>query len=95
MVFASIIDIQADKKAAFEYLLQQQGLTAAQVMSFGDAQSDKQFLQLAGGVAMGNAAPDVKAVASFTTKAVWEDGIAYALARLYSRLNAANKPLWG
>lgn len=82
-LFASIIDIQADKKAAFEYLLQQQGLTAAQVMSFGDAQSDKQFLQLAGvGVAMGNAAPDVKAVASFTTKAVWEDGIAYALARL-------------
>lgn len=82
-LFASIIDIHADKKAAFEYLLQHHQLTAEQVMSFGDAQSDKQFLQLAGvGVAMGNAAPDVKAAARFTTKAVWDEGIAYALERL-------------
>ncbi|HMW49203.1 MAG TPA: HAD family hydrolase [Marinagarivorans sp.] len=82
-LFASIIDIKADKQAAFNYLLAHHQLTAEQVMSFGDAQSDKQFLQAAGvGVAMGNAAPDVKAVARFTTKAVWDDGIAYALARL-------------
>ncbi len=82
-LFASIIDIQADKKAAFNYLLEHHQLKAEHVMSFGDAQSDMQFLQLAGvGVAMGNAAADVKAVARFTTKAVWDDGIAYALERL-------------
>lgn len=82
-LFASIIDIRADKKAAFNYLLEYHQLTSEQVMSFGDAQSDMQFLQAAGvGVAMGNAADEVKAVARFTTKAVWDDGIAYALERL-------------
>lgn len=82
-LFASIIDIRADKKAAFNYLLDHHQLTAEQVMSFGDAQSDMQFLQAAGvGVAMGNAAPEVKAAARFTTKAVWDNGIAYALERL-------------
>ncbi|MEY4588252.1 MAG: hypothetical protein RL497_328 [Pseudomonadota bacterium] len=82
-VFASIIDKRADKKTAFNYLLTHHQLSAEQVMSFGDAQSDKQFLQAAGvGVAMGNASADVKATARFTTKAVWDNGIAYALERL-------------
>lgn len=82
-LFASIIDKRADKKVAFNYLLDHHQLSAEQVMSFGDAQSDKQFLQAAGvGVAMGNAADDVQAVARFTTKAVWDNGIAYALQRL-------------
>lgn len=82
-VFASIVDRQADKKVAFDFLLRHHQISAEQVMSFGDAQSDKQFLTLAGfGIAMGNAAQDVQAVARFTTKAVWDNGIAYALDRL-------------
>lgn len=82
-VFASIVDRHADKKVAFDFLLRHHQISAEQVMSFGDAQSDKQFLQLAGfGIAMGNAAQDVQAVARFTTKAVWDNGIAYALDRL-------------
>jgi 5-amino-6-(5-phospho-D-ribitylamino)uracil phosphatase len=86
-LFASIIDKRADKNAAFNYLLSHHQLSAEQVMSFGDAQSDKQFLQAAGiGIAMGNAAADVKAVARYTTKAVWDDGIAYALERLILKL---------
>ncbi|HEY6527152.1 MAG TPA: HAD family hydrolase [Cellvibrionaceae bacterium] len=86
-LFASIIDKRADKNAAFNYLLGHHQLSAEQVMSFGDAQSDKQFLQAAGiGIAMGNAAADVKAVARFTTKAVWDNGIAYALERLILKL---------
>jgi 5-amino-6-(5-phospho-D-ribitylamino)uracil phosphatase len=75
-LFASIIDRRADKDVAFAYLLDHHQLSAEQVMSFGDAQSDKQFLQAAGvGVAMGNASDDVQAVARFTTKAVWDNGI--------------------
>jgi 5-amino-6-(5-phospho-D-ribitylamino)uracil phosphatase len=82
-LFASIIDKRADKKSAFDYLLKHHQVSAEQVMSFGDAQSDKAFLQAAGvGVAMGNASAEVKAAARFTTKAVWDNGIAYALERL-------------
>ncbi len=79
-LFASIIDRRADKLAAFNWLLNFHNLRAENVMSFGDAQSDRVFLQAAGtGIAMGNASAAVKAVANYVTKPVWEDGIAYAL----------------
>lgn len=82
-LFASIVDQSACKVRAFERLLAHHQLGAENVMSFGDAQSDMVFLQQAGtGVAMGNAKDEVKACANFVTRAVWDDGIAYALARL-------------
>lgn len=82
-LFASIIDRRADKLAAFNLLLGHHNISAENVMSFGDAQSDMVFIQAAGvGVAMGNATSAVKAVANYVTKPVWEDGIAYALQRL-------------
>ena len=81
--FANVIDQSACKRDAFEYLLDHYQVAPENVASFGDSHSDKVFLELAGvGVAMGNACPDVKAVARFTTKAAWEDGVAYALERL-------------
>ena len=78
--FASIVDHTASKQKAFEYLLEYYQVEAANVMSFGDAQSDKTFLTLAGiGVAMGNASEAVKTVADVETLAVWDDGVACAL----------------
>lgn len=82
-LFASIVDQSACKARAFDSLLAHYQLQANNVMSFGDAQSDKVFLQKAGfGVAMGNASDDVKRCAKYVTRAVWDDGVAYALSRL-------------
>lgn len=81
--FANVIDQNACKRNAFEWLLNHYQVAPENVASFGDSHSDKIFLELAGvGVAMGNACADVKAVARFTTKASWDDGVAYALERL-------------
>lgn len=78
--FASIIDSKACKHSAFDVICAHYGIGAENVMSFGDAHSDKVFLSRAHyGVAMGNAKQDVKDVAAYTTLPVWDDGVAYAL----------------
>ncbi|MFL0799275.1 MAG: HAD family hydrolase [Agarilytica sp.] len=82
-LFASVIDKDACKHQAFDYLLDYYKVSAENVISFGDAQSDKVFLERAGtGVAMGQAADDVKSVANYVTRPVWDDGVAYAISRL-------------
>ncbi|WP_162230676.1 HAD family hydrolase [Marinagarivorans algicola] len=82
-LFASIIDKNASKAAAFDYLLDYHQVSASHVISFGDAQSDMAFLSMAGiGVAMGNATAQVKAIADVVTTPVWEDGVAVALEAL-------------
>ncbi|MDZ7924681.1 MAG: HAD family hydrolase [Marinagarivorans sp.] len=78
--FASVIDGAACKQKAFDFLLGFYGVSASNVISFGDAQSDKTFLSLAGvGVAMGNASDEVKAIANIQTLPVWQDGVAHVL----------------
>jgi len=78
--FASVIPKAADKHLAFDALLKHYGLTAQNVMAFGDAGSDKVFLQRAGlGVAMGNAAADVQACADVICPSSDENGVALAL----------------
>ena len=86
--FANIISASATKRNAFNWFLQRYNLEACNVIAFGDAQSDVEFLQMAGiGIAMGNALESVKASADYVTKPVWEDGVAYALQRLLSARN--------
>lgn len=59
-----------------EYL----GFTMDNVMAFGDGLNDIEMLCTVGvGIAMGNAHPQLKAHAKYTTKAVNEDGIAHFL----------------
>ena len=56
------------------------GISPAEVIAFGDAESDIPMLQAAGvGVAMGNAADAVKAAADHVTLSNNDDGIAFAL----------------
>lgn len=82
-LFANVIDQKACKRNAFEWLLHHYQGAPENFASFGGSHSDQIFLQLAGvGVAMGNANTDVKKVARFVTKNAWDDGVAYALARL-------------
>lgn len=79
-LFVSIIHREASKRAAFDFLLTHYDITAENVVSFGDAQSDMAFISMAGvGVAMGNASDDVKGVANIVTAPVWDDGVAEVL----------------
>lgn len=81
--FASVISASGCKEQAFQWLLDYYQIQSDQVASFGDSQSDMTFLKLAGhGVAMGNAADDVKQVARWETRSSCNDGVAYALKRL-------------
>lgn len=83
--FASVIPRSADKHLAFEQLLEHYQLEARQVMAFGDAGSDKVFLQRAGvGVAMGSATADVQACADYLCPSSDEEGVAKALACFFS-----------
>lgn len=82
--FASVISGVATKQRAFEFLLRHHQIKPHQVIAFGDAESDMDFLQMAGiGVAMGNANENVKAVADWVTKTADEAGVAYALDQLF------------
>ena len=81
--FASVISSEATKARAFEYLLAHHGCAAHEVIAFGDAESDMDFLHMAGvGVAMGNAGHNVQAVADWVTKPADEAGVAFALEAL-------------
>ena len=83
--FASVISGMATKQQAFQQLLAHHQVAAHQVVAFGDAESDMDFLCMAGiGVAMGNANDTVKAAANCVTKTADEAGVAYAIAQLYS-----------
>lgn len=81
-LFVSVISDKGCKRQGFQRLLDFHQVKAEEVISFGDAQSDKIFLEMAGiGVAMGNAAEDVVSVADLQTLPVWEDGVAEVLER--------------
>lgn len=78
--FASVISAEATKAAAFAHLCEHHSVQAHQVIAFGDAESDSDFLQMAGiGVAMGNAPAKVKAIADWVTGTADEAGVAQAL----------------
>ena len=65
------------------------GITPDQVISFGDAQNDLTMIKWAKiGVAMGNAAPEVREQADYVTGSNNEDGIADALEHLVPELLA-------
>ena len=71
-----VIPVGSGKAEAVGKILQHLGLTPSQAMAFGDGHNDIQMLQAVGrGIAMGNAAPQVKAVAADVCAPVWEDGI--------------------
>lgn len=82
--FASVISGSATKESAFYALLAHHQLDVHQVIAFGDAESDMDFLRMAGiGVAMGNANDNVKACADWVTKTADEAGVAFAIHQLF------------
>lgn len=59
------------------------GIKQEEVMCIGDNGNDISMIEYAGcGVAMGNAIPEVKAVADFETLSNNEGGVAYAIEKV-------------
>lgn len=68
------------KMAGIRRYLEMIGLTAEEIIAFGDADNDLEMIRYAGiGVAMGNGQEHVKAVADFVTADIDDDGIEKAL----------------
>ena len=71
----------AGKANAAKLLAERLGIEPANVLAIGDQRNDVELIRWAGiGVAMGNAVPELKAVADWTTRSNDDDGVAHALA---------------
>lgn len=78
--FLELVPKGIDKAQSLLRLLSKLNLTPADMVAFGDGYNDLSMLKLAGmGVAMANAAPEVRAEADYITLSNEEDGIAAAL----------------
>jgi len=78
--FLEVANKDATKGLALAELARSLNLTAAQVMAIGDSWNDLDMIEYAGiGVAMGNAAPEVKEVANYITRSNDDDGVAEAI----------------
>ena len=78
--FLELVPKGIDKAKSLLRLLSKINLTPADMIAFGDGYNDLSMLKLAGmGVAMQNAAPEVRAEADYITLSNEEDGVAAAL----------------
>ena len=84
--FLEIVPMGIDKAKGLSILLDKTGMKPSELIAFGDGYNDTPMLQFAGmGVAMGNAAEEIKKAADFITKSNDDDGIAFALEKLILR----------
>ncbi|RTF50103.1 sugar-phosphatase [Serratia marcescens] len=78
--FLEILHKNVDKGAGVRMLAEHLGVARENIMTLGDQANDTAMIEYAGvGVAMGNAIPELKAVAQFVTSANTEDGVARAI----------------
>lgn len=78
--FLEILHKRVDKGTGVKMLAEHLGIAQENVMALGDQANDTAMIEYAGvGVAMGNAIPELKAVAQFVTTANTEDGVARAI----------------
>ena len=80
--YIEIVSPGVSKAAAMLAIAENRGIKAAEIMAMGDSGNDVAMLRAAGlGVAMGNAAPAVRAAADAVTARVEENGAALAVRR--------------
>lgn len=78
--FMELVPNGIDKAQSLLRLLSKINLTPSDLMAFGDGYNDLSMLKMAGmGVAMANAAPEVRSEADYITLSNEEDGIAEAI----------------
>ena len=71
-----VIPLTGGKGSAIRHILAHFHLDPSEALAFGDGQNDMEMFQAVGtGVAMGNAAPQLKAVADQVCGTVFDDGI--------------------
>lgn len=81
--FLEIVPQGIEKAKGLATLLEKIGMKREELMAFGDGYNDISMLQFAGmGVAMGNAAEEIRKAADFVTRSNEDDGIAYAIEKL-------------
>ena len=80
MECVNVVDRTVSKGAAVRALIAYYGLTPSEVMGVGDAKNDlPMFAEVGWRVAMGNADPEVKAMADVICPDVEEDGLAISI----------------
>ena len=85
-LFVEAVSPAASKGRALAYLAERCGLSRDEVVAVGDSGNDLSMVRWAGmGVAMGNATPDVQAVADWVAPTVTEDGVAAVIDRFVLR----------
>lgn len=83
ILFSNGTNPDASREKVFSIITDSMNIPPERVMSFGDGESDRIFISLAGtGVAMGNAPESVKAASDFVTTGVEDDGVLHALRHL-------------
>lgn len=83
--FLEILPHDVNKGAAIEFLAEYLHILPQEMMAIGDAENDISMLKAVGtGVAMANAAKEVKQAAHFITLSCEEDGVAYAIQNMIS-----------
>ena len=102
--FLEITHKEATKGQALDYLAKRKGISADEILAFGDSYNDIDMLQYAGmGVAMANAPEDIKKAADFVTGTNTENGLPpfwKNICWMYRRLYHMNVvflllPVWG
>ncbi|MDR3301628.1 MAG: Cof-type HAD-IIB family hydrolase [Spirochaetaceae bacterium] len=80
---SDIVPMNGSKATGISHVLERLAMTKDQLMVFGDELNDIEMFQYAGfSVAMGNAHEALKPLATFITKHIEKDGVAYALETL-------------
>lgn len=74
--------VEATKRHALEYICGALSIAPKEILAFGDDYNDIEMLEFCTGVAMGNALPEVKAVAEYVTDTNDNDGVAGLLNEL-------------
>lgn len=78
--FTDITHCDADKGKGLIAMAEAEGIDMSHTIAFGDGGNDMSIILKAGtGIAMGNAIPELKAVATYVTTSVDDDGILLAL----------------
>ncbi|MDO4642828.1 MAG: Cof-type HAD-IIB family hydrolase [Cardiobacteriaceae bacterium] len=82
--YLEIVNKAATKASAIRFMENKLGVSAEEVIAFGDNYNDLDMLRYAGySVAMGNAPDDIKAQVSYVTASNAEDGLALVLESLF------------
>jgi Cof subfamily protein (haloacid dehalogenase superfamily) len=82
--YLEVINPQASKTKAIEFLIDKFGILQTEVIAIGDNYNDVGMIEFAGiGVAMGNAPEEIKLSANYVTDTNNNDGVAKALAYFF------------